>query len=71
MYWFSAQCSSSVYHDLRRVAYALWNLQQQGGYVSQQVALELHLQLLQTFLAAKPRATFIQTGKICKGHVSS
>lgn len=43
MYGFSAQCSSWVYLDLRRVTYALWNLQHQGGYVSQQISLNLHL----------------------------
>jgi len=29
--------------DLRRVNYALWNLQHQSGYVSQNASLDLHL----------------------------
>jgi len=34
----------NVYLDLSHVTCALWSLQHQGGYVSQQLSLELHLQ---------------------------
>ncbi len=40
----SSVLNAPVYLDLSHVAYALWNLQHQAGYVFQQLSLVLHLQ---------------------------